>query len=314
MKPFSSRASSISAGTALSEPRNHRKVLTGLALALIHLCALVAFVPGLSSWSAVGAALVLVYVTGGLGVTLGFHRLLTHRSLQVPKGIEYVLTVLGVLALQGGPIDWVATHRRHHTYSDRAGDPHGMDRGFWWAHVGWLFLPNPGRPTIEEQHRLAADLAADPFYRFMERTALLWQLALGVLLFALGGWSWVVWGIFVRLVVTYHITWFVNSAAHWTGYRTFRTSDRSTNNWWVALLAWGEGWHNNHHAFPSSARHGMRWFELDLTWLTIRALQIVGIARSVKLPTLAMLNRRVLDPAKVALNRYADHRSAESPT
>lgn len=304
----------MSAGMALSRPRNRGRALTGLALALVHLCALAVFVPGLSSWSAVGAAAVLIYVTGGLGVTLGFHRLLTHRSLQVPKGIEYVLTVLGVLALQGGPIDWVATHRRHHTYSDRAGDPHGMDRGFWWAHVGWLFLPNPGRPTIEERRRLAADLAADPFYRFMEKTALLWQLALGMLLFALGGWSWVVWGIFVRLVVTYHITWFVNSASHWTGYRTFRTGDRSTNNWWVALLAWGEGWHNNHHAFPSSARHGMRWFELDLTWLTIRALQIVGIARSVKLPTLVMLNRRVLDPEKVALNRSADRRSAESPT
>jgi stearoyl-CoA desaturase (delta-9 desaturase) len=272
-----------------------------LGLALIHLCALAAFVPGLSSWSAVGVAAILVYLTGGLGVTLGFHRLLTHRSLQLPKGVEYFLTILGVLALQGGPIDWVATHRRHHANSDRPGDPHGMDRGFWWAHVGWLCLPNPARPTIEEQRRLAADLAADPFYRFMEKTALLWQVALGVLLFALGGWSWVVWGIFVRLVVTYHITWFVNSASHWTGYRTFRTDDRSTNNWWVALLAWGEGWHNNHHAFPFSARHGMRWFEFDLTWLTIRALQFVGIVRSVKLPTLAMLDRlRVLDPPTVA--------------
>lgn len=235
-------------------------------------------------------------------MTLGFHRLLTHRSLQLPKGVEYFLTVLGVLALQGGPIVWVATHRRHHATSDREGDPHGMDRGFWWAHVGWLFLPNPGRPTIAEQHRLAADLAADPFYRFMEKTALLWQLALGVLLFALGGWSWIVWGIFVRLVVTYHITWFVNSASHWTGYRTFRTGDRSTNNWWVALLAWGEGWHNNHHAFPFSARHGLRWFELDLTWFTIRVLQFVGIVRSVKLPTVAMLNRlRALETPKIAM-------------
>lgn len=290
----------MSVESALPESRGQSNLLTGLGLALIHLCALAAFVPALSSWSAAGAAAVLVYVTGGLGVTLGFHRLLTHRSLRLSKGVEYVLTVLGVLALQGGPIDWVATHRRHHATSDGPGDPHGMDRGFWWAHVGWLFLPNPGRPTIEERRRLAADLAAEPFYRFMERTPLLWQVALAVVLFALGGWSWVVWGIFVRLVVTYHITWFVNSASHWTGYRTFRTGDRSTNNWWVALLAWGEGWHNNHHAFPFSARHGLRWFELDLTWLTIRALQLVGIVRSVKLPTRAMLDRlRVLHPGKV---------------
>src|SRR5579863_7881 len=195
----------MSAGAALSEARGRSSVLTGLGLALIHLCALAAFVPGLFSWSAVGAAAVLVYVTGGLGVTLGFHRLLTHRSLRLPKAIEHLLTVLGVLALQGGPIDWVATHRRHHANSDRAGDPHGMDRGFWWAHVGWLFLPNPARPRIEERRRLAAGLAAVPVYRFKETTPMLWQLALGLLLFAIGGWSWVVWGIFVRLVVTYHI-------------------------------------------------------------------------------------------------------------
>ncbi|HEV3090072.1 MAG TPA: fatty acid desaturase [Candidatus Cybelea sp.] len=288
--------------TSTLKSRGSGNLLTGLGLALIHLCALAAFVPAFFSWSAVGVAGVLVYVTGGLGVTLGFHRLLTHRSMQLPKGFEYALTILGVLALQGGPIVWVATHRRHHATSDRKGDPHGMDRGFWWAHVGWLFLPNPGRPKIAEQRRLAADLAANPFYVFMERTALLWQVALAVALFALGGWAWVVWGIFVRLVVTYHITWLVNSASHWTGYRTFRTGDLSTNNWWVALLAWGEGWHNNHHAFPSSARHGLRWFEFDPTWLTIRALQFVGIVRSVKLPTLTMLNRlRVLEPARITL-------------
>jgi fatty-acid desaturase len=268
------------------------KLKTGFGLLAIHLVALLAFVPALFSWNAVALAIVLAYVTGGIGVTLGYHRMLTHRSLQMPKPFEYAVAFLGVLALQGGPIVWVATHRRHHARSDRDGDPHGMDRGFWWAHVGWLYLPNPARPTIAEQHRLAADLAADPFYRFLDRTAVLWQIALGALVFAVGGWSWVVWGIFARLVATYHITWFVNSASHLSGYRSFRTSDRSTNNWWVALLAWGEGWHNNHHAFPFSARHGLRWFEFDLTWLTVRVLRLVGIVRAVKLPSAEMLSRR----------------------
>ncbi len=284
----------------VSPSRGQSHVATGVGLLIIHLAALLAFVPALFSWNAVALAAILTYVIGGIGVTLGFHRLLTHRSMHVPKLLEYAIAILGVLGLQGGPIKWVATHRRHHARSDRDGDPHGMDRGFWWAHVGWLFLPNPARPNVAEQRRLAADLAADPFYRFLDKTSLLWQLALGVLLFALGGWSWVIWGIFVRLVVTYHITWFVNSASHLTGYRTFKTGDLSTNNWWVALLAWGEGWHNNHHAFPFSARHGLRWFEFDFTWLTIRFLQLVGIVRSVKLPTPAMLDRlRVLQPAAV---------------
>jgi len=282
--------------------RGRSNVATGLGLLFIHVVALLAFVPALFSWNAVVAAIIIGWVTAGVGVTLGYHRMLTHRSLQMPRLVEYLVSFLGVLALQGGPIRWVATHRRHHARSDREGDPHGMDRGFWWAHVGWLYLPNPARPTKAEEHRLAADLAADPFYRFLDKTQVLWQIALGVLLFVIGGWSLVVWGIFARLVATYHITWLVNSAAHLTGYRTFRTSDLSTNNWWVALLAWGEGWHNNHHAFPFSARHGLRWFEFDLTWLTIRILKLVGIARSVKLPTHEMLARlRVPAPQPVTI-------------
>jgi sn-1 stearoyl-lipid 9-desaturase len=282
--------------------RGRSNLATGLGLLLIHSVALLAFVPALFSWNAVIAAVIIGYVTAGIGVTLGYHRLLTHRSMQMPKPFEYIITFLGALALQGGPVAWVATHRKHHACSDREGDPHGMDRGFWWAHVGWLYLPNPARPTVAEQHRLAADLAADPFYRFLDKFALYWQIALGILLFAIGGWSWVVWGIFVRLVTTYHVTWFVNSASHLSGYRRFRTRDLSTNNWWVALLAWGEGWHNNHHAFPFSARHGLRWFEFDLTWLTVRLLAAVGIVRSIKLPTQAMIARlRVFEPQPAAM-------------
>ena len=268
--------------------RDTRKsgVLTGIGLLVLHLGALAALLPQMFTWSALGVAIALYYITGGLGISLGFHRLLTHRSYRCPRLLEYALAVCGTLALQGGPIEWISTHRVHHAHSDREGDPHNVHRGLTWAHVQWLYRRNDARPTQEEQRRYAPDLIKNPFYRFLERTYLLWQVALALVLFAVGGLPWVVWGIFVRVVVTYHVTWLVNSAAHSMGYRTYKTADESTNNWWVALLTWGEGWHNNHHAFPSSARHGMRWFELDTTWLAIRVLQWLRLARDVKVPRL----------------------------
>jgi len=269
---------------------------TGIVLAGIHLGACAAFVPAFFSWSGVIVALVLYNLTGGIGICLGFHRMLTHRSIRFARPLEYAIATLGTLALQGGPIAWVGTHRAHHAYSDTVRDPHDSNRGFWWSHVEWLYRTNPARLTRDEEARFACDLAADPYYRFLERTAVLWQVGLGIVLFALGGWSWLVWGVFVRLVFLYNATWLVNSAAHLGGYRTFRTpgADRSTNNWLVALFAWGEGWHNNHHAFPASARHGMRWYEFDLTWLTIKLLALARITREVKVPDAAALRRRVL--------------------
>ena len=259
----------------------------------MHLGVLGVFVPSTFTWSALGAAVVLCYLTGGLGISLGYHRLLTHHSLRVPRWLGYSITALGALSLQGGPITWVATHRRHHAHTDRAGDPHDVHRGLIWSHIEWLYRDNDARPAQSEMRRLAPDLCGDPFYRFLERTNVLWQIALGLALFVIGGWSWVIWGIFVRVVFTYHITWLVNSAGHHIGYQTFRTNDESRNNWWVALLTWGEGWHNNHHAFPSSARHGLRWFELDTTWLTIRALEALKLAREVWIPTPEMLARSI---------------------
>jgi fatty-acid desaturase len=272
----------------------HRRPATAVGLAVIHLGACAAVLPALFSWSALAAAAVVYYLTGALGICLGYHRLLTHRSLRLARPLEYVVATLGVLALQGGPITWVATHRAHHAYSDTERDPHDSRRGFVWSHVAWLFARNPARLSPEEERRFAHDVAADPYHRFLEATMLGWQLALALALFALGGWSWVVWGIFVRLVATYHVTWLVNSAAHLAGYRTYRTpgQDRSTNNWWVALLAWGEGWHNNHHAFPASARHGMRWFEFDVTWWTIKMLGALRVAREIRVPNAATLRRR----------------------
>jgi stearoyl-CoA desaturase (delta-9 desaturase) len=281
-----------------------RSIPTAVALAAIHLGALGVFFPALFSWPAVGVALALYYVTGGLGICLGYHRLLTHRSMRVPRALEYVLATFGVLALQGGPITWVATHRAHHAFSDTDRDPHNSRRGFWWSHMEWLYRSNPARLTAADERRFAPDLARDPYYRFLDANAALVQVALGVALLLAGGWPFVVWGIFLRLVVTYHATWLVNSAAHLTGYRWYRApgSDQSTNNWWVALVAWGEGWHSNHHAFPSSARHGMRWYEIDFTWMMIRALAFLGIAVDVRVPSPAMLARRAY-PARPAGRR-----------
>jgi stearoyl-CoA desaturase (delta-9 desaturase) len=275
-------------------------LVTGIGLGIVHLGALCAFIPGTFSWGAVVAMLVLYYITGAWGITLGFHRTLTHRSLRVRRGLEPILAIVGTLALQGGPIEWVATHRAHHAHTDREGDPHDIHRGAWWSHMAWLYRRNEARLSRAEQERLAPDLASSRFYQFLERTYLLWQVALGIVLFAIGGWSFVIWGVFVRIVVTYHITWLVNSAAHMTGYQTFRTNDKSTNNWWVAILAWGEGWHNNHHAFPFSARHGLRWFEFDATWCTIKVLAWLRLARDIKLPTPAMLARLKLESQRTS--------------
>ena len=264
----------------------------GLALAALHVGALAALFPMFYQPSAVIVMLVLLYATCGLGISLGFHRMLTHRSLRLMKPLEYFVALLGTLALEGGPISWVATHRVHHAHSDQDDDPHNATRGFLWSHVEWLLYSKAHcKERPDEYRRAATDLAADPFYVFLERHQLQLQLALACVLFGFGGWSWVVWGIFVRSVLVYHTTWLVNSASHSTGYRSFRTGDRSTNCWWLALLGWGEGWHNNHHAFPFSARHGLKWYEFDVTWITIKLLAFAKLARSVRLPTVEMQDR-----------------------
>jgi stearoyl-CoA desaturase (delta-9 desaturase) len=275
--------------------------LTGLSV--VHLGALCAFIPGTFHWSALIVLAVLYYTTGAWGICLGYHRLLTHRSLKVAKPIEWATTILGVLALQGGPIDWVATHRAHHAHTDKEGDPHDIHKGVLWSHMEWLYKRNEAMLSPEEQMRYAPDLANDKFYQFMDTSAVWWTVGLGILLFAIGGWSWLIWGLFVRIVVTYHITWLVNSAAHYSGYQSFRTGDRSTNNWFVAFLAWGEGWHNNHHAFPFSARHGLRWFEIDATWWTIKVLAWMKLAKDIKLPTPQMLQRLAVPPRRIQRER-----------
>ncbi len=262
----------------------------GIGLAIIHVIALGVFLPVFFSWSAVAVA-VSLYVLTAFGITLGFHRLLTHRSLVVPRYVEYAIAIVGTLALQGGPIEWIAQHRKHHAHTDADGDPHNAHRGMQWAHFEWLFRSNKDRLVPEQWARWAPDLVKDPFYRAVEKYNIWMQVALGLILLAIGGWSWVIWGVFARIVFTYHCTWLVNSASHASGYKTFRTGDLSTNNWFVAIVTFGEGWHNNHHAFPFSAKHGLKWFEIDPTYWTIKAMAALKIARNVKLPTREMMDR-----------------------
>ncbi|ARV60311.1 acyl-CoA desaturase [Nostocales cyanobacterium HT-58-2] len=250
-----------------------------LFLAAVHLAALFVFLPSNFSWAAVSLALFLHWVTGCLGITLGWHRLVAHRSFQVPKYLEYLLVFFGSLSCQGSPIDWIGLHRNHHMHSDQELDQHQASKGFWWSHIGWMLHEVPA-PIIME--RYVKDILDDQFYHFLEKYFLGIQFILAVLLYLLGGWSFVVWGIFVRLVLSYHCTWLVNSAAHMFGYRTYDCGDRSTNCWWVALLTYGEGWHNNHHAFQYSARHGLQWWEIDLTWIIIWFLQQTKLARKVQ--------------------------------
>lgn len=241
------------------------------------------FAPWTFSWPALGLAVFLHWLTAGLGVTLGFHRLLTHRSFKTPKWVEYMLVTFGALSAEGTPISWVGIHRIHHKYSDTPQDPHDANKGFWWSHMGWmLFMP----PPQEEVRAMTKDMNGDPYYEFLDRYFIVLQVLLGIALYALGGWSFVVWGVFVRLVAVYHTTWLVNSATHKFGYRTFESKDLSTNCWWVALIAYGEGWHNNHHANPQSARHGLAWWEVDATWMAIKTLEFFGLAKDIRVAKL----------------------------
>lgn len=249
-------------------------------MVLVHIAVLFAFLPSTFSWPAVGLALVLHWLTGGVGITLGWHRLVTHRSFQTPQWLEYILVFCGTLAMQGGPIWWVGLHRHHHLYSDQDADHHDACKGFWWSHMGWMMYDVPAEQEIP---RFTKDISGDRFYQFLDKYFVAIQGAFFVILYLWGGLPFLMWGGCVRLVAVYHTTWFVNSATHKFGYRTFESGDRSTNCWWVALLAYGEGWHNNHHAFQYSARHGLKWWEIDATWMMIRVLQFLGLATKIKL-------------------------------
>ena len=235
------------------------------------------------SWPAIIASLVLWWVSGSLGVGMGFHRLLTHRGFKTPKAVEYFLTLCGMLSLEGGQINWVVTHRIHHGSTDAPGDPHTPRDGRWWAHMGWILRGTAQGHSKEVMQKYAPDLMKDPVHVWFNRLYYVPLIISGIVLFVIGGWPMLFVGVFLRVTIGLHATWLVNSATHLWGTRRFETTDDSTNSWWVALLTFGEGWHNNHHAYPTAARHGLRWYEIDVNWYGIRVLQLLGLAKSIKL-------------------------------
>jgi stearoyl-CoA desaturase (delta-9 desaturase) len=213
---------------------------------------------------------------------LGYHRLLTHRSFKAPKWLEYMLTVFGGMAIQDDAPKWVATHRIHHQFTETDQDPHSTRPGFWWAHIEWILRGTANDHDHETLKRYVPDLLKDKFHTVLARFYYVPLVVSGVILFLVGGWSMVLWGVFARVVFGGHSTWLVNSATHFWGERRFETKDDSTNNWAIALLTFGEGWHNNHHAQPTSARHGLRWYEFDMNWLTIRLFEKFGWAKEIR--------------------------------
>ena len=268
-----------------------------IAFVLYHSLALLALIPWLFHWASVAVCFAGLYIFGTLGINLCFHRQLTHSSLKTPKWLEHLFAILGVCCLQDTPARWVAVHRRHHQHSDEQPDPHSPLVSFFWGHMDWLTRHNEELNRLELYERYVKDLLRDPFYLKLERN-LMWvwiNLAQWLIFFMVGaglglvltgtwreglrlGFSMLVWGVFVRTVLVWHITWSVNSVAHLWGYRNYETDENSRNNIFVGIISNGEGWHNNHHAQPRAAAHGHKWWELDVTWITIWLLNKIGLA------------------------------------
>ena len=263
--------------------------VTASFMMLFHLGAIAALF--FFTWKAFFVAVVLWWMATSLGIGMCYHRLLTHRGYKIPKWLEYTLTVFATLALEGGPIFWVATHRIHHKYSDHEGDPHSPIDGKWWAHMGWILMGKSMHHDTSTLARYVPDLAKDKFHVWITKYHYVPMIVLGVALLAIGGWKFVLWGIFFRTVMGLHFTWLVNSATHSWGTRRFETRDLSTNSWWVAILSWGEGWHNNHHAHPVSARHGLKWYEVDANWYGILLLKKLGLATQIHTTKLDLVKR-----------------------
>jgi len=289
--------------TAVSSPAPTHKPLVGWFLAtiiLIHVLALSALLPYVLTWWGVLLVLIGNFLFGSLGINLGYHRMLTHKAVTFPRWLERFFVLCGVCSLEGSPLWWVCMHRIHHQHSDEAGDPHSPQENFFWGHMKWIYTADPRRTSIGTFEKYVPDLMTDPFLRWLHRgnkwilVYVLHALLIGLIGLVVGllsadttaravqiGVQVFVWGVLVRTVYVWHITWLVNSASHRWGYRNYPTSDRSRNNWFVALLTNGEGWHNNHHAAPRACSQGHRWWEIDLTFTFVRLLEVLGLARDV---------------------------------
>lgn len=277
------------------------QTLTFIAILGIHLAACLAFLPWFFSWAGLALALVMIWATASLGASATYHRMLSHRAWQAAPALRTVLLFCAALSLEMGPIKWAATHRLHHRESDHEEDPHSPLVSFMWSHMGWLFYDHPRLWNKAEVRKLVPDLYDDRELQFFQRWfGLLWVIFAG-LSFGAGylaagggsaglklGLSLVVWGSLLRTVLVWHNTWFVNSVTHLFGYRNYETEDESRNLWWVSLVTFGEGWHNNHHAIAGTANYGMKWWELDPTWWALRSFELLGWAKKLnRAPRLA---------------------------
>jgi fatty-acid desaturase len=233
------------------------------------------------SWANLAAGVFLWWLAGSLGIGIAYHRLLTHRGFKAPKWLEYTLSVFGTLALQSGPLTWVTTHRIHHAFTETDRDPHSPRNGTYWSHMGWIIRGKAQQQTWADMQRYCPDFANDRFHQWINQYYYIPIIIVAAALFLIGGWTMVLWGVFLKTVVGWHFTWLVNSATHLWGTRRFETRDDSRNNALIAALTWGEGWHNNHHAYPRSAKHGLAWYEFDINWSTIRLFEAVGLVTDV---------------------------------
>jgi len=273
-------------------------------LSTVHVIALLVFVPWFFTWSGLVVGILGHFTFGMFGITIGYHRLLTHRGFTCPKWLEHTLAIFGMCNLQDSPARWVAIHRMHHQHSDHQPDPHSPLVSFLWGHVGWVVCRHKSLDRTSHYERYVRDLLRDPFYLRLERRGGWFFVFLGhaIALSLLGGlvglivsggswseavryyFSWAVWAVAARTVFVLHGTWAVNSVSHVFGYQNYSTRDESRNNWLVALFSHGEGWHNNHHAQPRSARHGHKWWEFDMSWWIIRGMEMIGLAKDVVRP------------------------------
>jgi fatty-acid desaturase len=298
---MSHEAVSEAADEAPSTPERWIDWLSGFGIILYHALVILALTPWFFSWTGVALMLFGIYFFGMLGINLGYHRLLTHRSFTCPRWLEYTLAIIGLCSFQDSPAYWAAIHRRHHQFADVDEDPHSPVASLLWAHVGWIVLRNQGIERRQLTERYTRDLMRQPFYAWLETYWMPIVIAHWILFFAGGtiagtlmgmptadalrfGTSVFLWGVVVRTVATWHIAWAINSVTHCWGYRNYQTPDESRNNVLMGYVGAGEGWHNNHHAYPSAAMHGHRWWEADPVFWVIRGLAAVGLAKDVRLP------------------------------
>lgn len=242
-----------------------------------HLTAIAAFFT--FSWQNALVTFICWWIASSWGIGIAYHRLLTHRGFTTSKWMMRFLATCGSLGLQSGPITWVTTHRIHHAFTETEKDPHSPRNGTYWSHIGWIFRGTAQAQSEAMRQRYSPDLLKDPYLRILDKYYYVTTIALGVLLYAIGGWSMVIWAVALRITLSWHFTWLVNSATHLWGSRRFDTRDDSKNNALVAAVTFGEGWHNNHHAFPRSARHGLTWKEVDINWIQLRIVEKLGLIR-----------------------------------